>query len=718
MNLKQKAPLVVGIGLALTGLASEPVLGQTPAVEEFVIIGSRDDARQLAGSGTVIGSEQINNEIATDINQLLKTVPGIYIREEEGLGLRPNIGIRGATSERSSRITLMEDGVMMAPAPYSAPAAYYFPTMQRQSAVEVLKGAPLLRHGPQTTGGVVNLVSTPVPQDRQGKLRVMSDQRGLTDVHGWFGGTADQFNFLLETVQRHGEGFKDIDRSGGEGELAIEDYVMKLGWQSDTAQMPQRLQLKAQYSEENSEETYLGLTDSDFSRDANRRYALSAPDEMTNRHSSLQLTYQVELTDSLTATAIAYDNRFKRDWFKLSGGGSLISAANAGDAEAQAILNGELDILGLDYKHNNRSYFSRGVELNLGYSLGAHDLELGVRSHEDEVDRFQPVEHFDQLDGRLVFDEVLLPGSSDNRVGSSDATSLWLMDSWQASDALRVTAALRYEDVDSREVRFSDTNRTVTSRVTPSDSREWLPGLSFTYDLGDSWQLLAGAHRGFSPLGAGAADNEEPETSNNYEAGMRYRGNTWFVETIGFYSDFSDKSENCSVASPCSNGADIGTYTTGEATIAGFEWQASALLQWGRVMLPVDFTYTWTDAEISRDNPVTGVQEGDLLKDVPEHIYSLRAGFELDNGFNNYLIVKYMDEQCAQVACNRVTGDLQETQDLLVLDWIGRYAFNENVDLFFKMENLFDEQEIVSRNPDGARPNKPRTASLGMEVRF
>jgi len=697
---------------------SHAVFAQAPAVEEFVIIGGRDAVRQLPGSGAVVTAEQISNEVASDINQLLKTVPGIYIREEEGLGLRPNIGIRGATSERSSRITLMEDGVMMAPAPYSAPEAYYFPTLQRQAGIEVLKGAPLLRYGPQTTGGVINLVSTPIPRVNGGKLRVTTDQRGLTDVHSFYGGQLEQLSYLFETVQRHGSGFKDIDRSDGDGEVAIEDYVVKLGWSSDSTERAQRLQLKLQYSEENSEETYLGLSDRDFNANPNRRYGLTDPDEMRNRHSSVHLSYQIELTDSLKATAIAYQNKFKRDWFKLSGGSSFINAANGGETEAQEILNGTRDVLDLGYKHNNRSYISRGVEVNFNYNWSNHNLELGLRLHDDEVDRFQPVERFDQLAGQLVFRQVAMPGSSDNRLGTSDATSLWLVDNWQANDALRITAALRYEDIDSREVRYDNLVRTEISRVTPSDARVWQPGLSFTYDLDQSWQLLGGVHRGFSPLGAGAADRDDPETSTNYEAGVRFRHDSWFLETVGFYSDFSDKTENCSVASPCSNGADIGSYKTGEAIIAGLEFQASTLFSWGRAMIPIDFTYTWTDAEISRDNPVTGVEKGDLLKDVPEHLYSLRAGMEFSGGLNNYLVLKYVDEQCARVSCNRASTGLQETDDLLVVDLVSRYSVTDNLDLFAKIENLTDQQQIISRNPDGARPNKPRTIVLGMEVRL
>ncbi|MFN2330060.1 MAG: TonB-dependent receptor plug domain-containing protein, partial [Chromatocurvus sp.] len=149
---------------------------QSAELEEVTIVGSIADARILPGSGSVIDNEQITIEFATDINQLLKTVPGVYIREEDGYGLRPNIGIRGATSERASKVTLMEDGVMIAPAPYSNPAAYYFPTTLRMHTTEVVKGAPLLRYGPQTTGGVINMVSTPIPDEFGGRVNLRYGQ--------------------------------------------------------------------------------------------------------------------------------------------------------------------------------------------------------------------------------------------------------------------------------------------------------------------------------------------------------------------------------------------------------------------------------------------------------------------------------------------------------------------------------------------------------------
>jgi len=703
---------------AVTAVMLSASASSAMAIDELLIIGTRDDARAIAGSGSVIDSDQIRLEAATDINQLLKTVPGIYIREEDGLGLRPNIGIRGATSERSSKITVMEDGIMMAPAPYAAPAAYYFPTTTRQSAVEVLKGAPLLRYGPQTTGGVLNLVSTPIPEQNSGRVSVMLDERAGMDLHGWYGAQAGDFGVLLETVQRDGSGFKSVDRYNDRGDFTVEDYVAKLGWQSSEGP-EQNLLVKVQYSEESSQETYLGLTDADFAANSNRRYGVSAIDQMDNRHTGLQLSYSIALSERLTLSSNLYQNNFKRNWFKLDGGNGYITAANNGDADAQAVLDGTRDVDGLLYKNNNRRYESRGVEINLALDLNDHEIDVGARVHEDEADRFQPIDRFNQVAGYLYYSDTIQPNASNNRIAQAEATTFWATDAWQVNDRLMITSALRYEDIDSAERRYADLDRTALSRTTGNSTQEWLPGVSFTYDLGDNLQVLAGVHKGFSPLGGGAVANEEPETSTNWEGGLRYGQNNTFVEAIAFHSDFSDKTENCSVGSPCSNGDNSGTYRTGEAIIQGIEFQFSTAVQLNgfnstAATVPFDINYTWTKAEVSQDNAVSGVLEGDLLKDVPENVFSVRTGVEFSNGYSNYLVAKYVDELCTTISCNRNNSPFAATESVFVTDFISRYTVNDNLEMFLKVENLFDSERIVSRSPQGARPNKPRTASLGL----
>ena len=97
-----------------------------------------------------VGTFELDN-----IETVLQQVPWISTRNEDGFGLRPNIGIRGANSDRSAKITLMEDGIPLAPAPYAAPAAYYFPMSTRVVGVEVFKGPAATRFGPHTIGGAL-----------------------------------------------------------------------------------------------------------------------------------------------------------------------------------------------------------------------------------------------------------------------------------------------------------------------------------------------------------------------------------------------------------------------------------------------------------------------------------------------------------------------------------------------------------------------------------
>ena len=682
-------------------------------LEEITIIGTQESVRDIAGTGAIIGSAQIRDELATDVNQLLKTIPGTYIREEDGYGLRPNIGIRGATSERSAKITLMEDGVLIAPAPYAAPAAYYFPTLSRMHAVEVLKGASQLRYGPQTTGGVINLVSTPIPETASGRLQLVYGQDNQTDILANYGGQVGSFGFSLETAQRSGDGFKTIDRSNRNAGYKIADYVAKLSWQgTDHA-----LRLKAQYSEEESDETYLGLTDIDFAQSADRRYGLSTPDQMANDHKGISVAWEWQLATDVALTTTAYRNEFHRDWFKLSGGGKLVSAANQGDADAQAVLDGEQDSLGLSYKHNNRRYVSEGLQTNVAWDIGSHSLSLGARYHQDEVDRLQPTEKYDQINGDLLYRGTTTPSSSNNRLQEADALALWITDAWMINDALRLDLALRHERIDTSEVRYADLNRANVAAQRDNDVSIWLPGVAALYQIDDQWSLLAGIHRGFSPLGGSAKSTEKPETSVNYEMGVRYDG-AWFAEVVGFYSDFSNKAESCSNSQPCSNGAVGGTFVTGEAVIAGVEVQLGHIFQTGDIAWPISLAYTYSHAEASRDNAQSGVLDGDELASVPGNTMSLRMGAQVGARWDSYAVVKYTDSMCVKVSCNREVSPFGETEGFVVIDLASRYAVTESLSAFVKLENALDERAIVSRQPDGARPNKPRTAMIGVEWMF
>ncbi|MFA7627462.1 MAG: TonB-dependent receptor plug domain-containing protein, partial [Candidatus Kapaibacterium sp.] len=124
------------------------------------IIGDRSEQLgSIPGSAVIISSEQLRNMRSLSGNQVLRTVTGVNVVDEEGAGLRMNMGIRGLDPDRSRALLVLEDGIPVALAPYGEPEMYYTPSIDRMSSIEVLKGSGSIIHGPQTIGGVLNYIT-------------------------------------------------------------------------------------------------------------------------------------------------------------------------------------------------------------------------------------------------------------------------------------------------------------------------------------------------------------------------------------------------------------------------------------------------------------------------------------------------------------------------------------------------------------------------------
>ena len=175
------------------------------------ILGSKFKARNRTGSAYYISPEEIRKFGYTDINRMLKAVPGVNMYEEDGFGLRPNISLRGTKAERSERISIMEDGILAAPAPYSAPAAYYFPNAARMEAVEVVKGSSQVQYGPFTTGGAINMVSTPIPNTFSGTANLSYGSKNTFKSHTHIGNMWKHFGFMVEYLRYQSDGFKKYE---------------------------------------------------------------------------------------------------------------------------------------------------------------------------------------------------------------------------------------------------------------------------------------------------------------------------------------------------------------------------------------------------------------------------------------------------------------------------------------------------------------------------
>jgi len=719
-------------------------------IEEVTIIGEKVTGDQVSGSAHYIGTEELEQQAYSDIQRTIRQVPGVSVQVEDGYGLRPNLSIRGVATERSGRITLLEDNVLIAPAPYSAPSAYYFPTFGRMSAVEVLKGPAAITQGPYTIGGAINMVTTPIPNEASGSLAVEAGENSTYRFHGHYGAEMDNgLGYLVETHQWQSDGFQSIDRGGDSG-LDIEDYMLKLSYaptDSDHA-----VEFKYQKAKQNSDQSYLGLTDTDFNAQALRRYGLSKLDNIETEHDQVILRYRWQATEDLSLTATYYNNEHERNWYKTEGidfdGSSsaqafsrtswskVITAINLGNsldgvapAQMSQILDGSLDTAdgSIQLRSNAREYFSRGIQLNADWStrLGAtkHNISVGLRVHEDEEDRLQRNSTFSQKSGALVLDDLGLLGNAGNRVQSAEALAIHVYDRIEL-DRWVITPGLRYEDIDQQRQRWETrasrtTNPSIRSAASLRDQREnktqvWLPGIGASYQISDSNVAFAGAHKGFTaPTNA---PNVNEETAINYELGLRHSGD-FYAEATLFLSDYDNLLGQCTASS----GTDcvIGDAFNGEAaTVKGLELLISGdLFSNASISFPASLTYTYIDSQFDTDIANTdffgSVSAGDPIPYIPENQMNLSIGAQ--NGeWSIYATVNYVDAVCVRASC----GIFEETDSSTTLDLAGHYKINDTTSVSFKLENATDSEDILGRQPYGARPNKSQTTSIGFRIKL
>jgi Fe(3+) dicitrate transport protein len=703
-------------------------------LDQLMVTGGAEAVEKIPGSAHFLGEETLRQQNHSDAHRILRQVPGVNLQEEDGYGLRPNIGMRGTGVERSQKITLLEDGVLIAPAPYAAPAAYYVPTAGRMESLEVRKGSSSIRQGPHTVGGVVNFLSSAIPTDLGGRLLASIGQDDTLRLHANTGGSRERLGWLVETFQFDTDGFKQLDGGGPTG-VRLEDYLGKVRLNSRaSASVYQALELKLGKTLQFGEETYLGLTDSDFARTPLRRYAASQEDRIDTDHEQFQLRYFLMPTPRVNLIATAYRNDFFRNWHKLQSvaGESLgdVLADPAAFPEEIALLRGELDDQtgGLKIRNNRRTYESEGIETVVGWDpggTGRHRWEFGVRVHRDEEDRFQEEDAWNMVEGRMALSSLGRPGSQSNRIDRAEAIALFLRDEVEFG-RWSVSPGLRFESIDYERLDFGkqDPGREETQlEVQRNGIDELIPGIAVGYQPSSRWNLFVGAHRGFAPPGPGQDPETEAEESLNWEAGFRFRQADLAVQAVAFYNDY----DNILGRDTLSTGGEGSgqAFNGGAVEVSGLEGQLSFDLGAGRrwpVAVPIDLTYTFTRAEFlssfETDFPdwAPSVEAGDELPYLPEHQAALSVGLRSETC--------QLALQTVYMAAMRTTAgsgpipDGEGTDEHLVVDLTLSHRLPNGLRGFVEVRNLFDEVYIAARRPAGVRPGLPRTVSAGVAWDF
>lgn len=699
-------------------LADAPV-----ALGRVEVIGETSDAlARLPGSAAVITPRQLAALQPISANEALRTVPGVHLQEEEGAGLRANIGIRGLDPDRSRNVLVLEDGVPVALAPYGEPEMYYSPPIDRMERVEIIKGSGSILFGPQTVGGVVNYVTADAPVAPAGELQAQRGSGAASLLKAQYGGTWGRVRGTAGAFQRSARDFNGL-------EYQVTDGTMKLGGRTGWGDVG----LKLSVYDEASNATYVGLTDSMYR--ASPRQHPAPDDRLDIRRYALTGTH----TRSLASGAVLRTNLYgyettrnwnRRDYTYAPGGNALIFRNTTGSR------NRTFDVAGLEPRLQTR------------WSLGGvwSDLDLGVRAHVERArDR--------HLDGTV---DASLTTVREDEVRTGRAVAAFVQNRFFLHSSFHITPGLRFErfqfdrHILRMRVRRSDgtttTNAPEDVDIRNSDvMREVIPGVGAAWTPSAVATVFAGVHRGFAPPRTKDAliygnpmlspDEQVPdpvsldldaERSWNYELGARMSPTRYLsLEATAFYLDFSNQIVTPSLsAGSVAQGA---LANQGATRHRGAETALSldvAKLLGRAYSLSAAASYTFVDATFSESRRLRSATGdtidivGNRLPYAPRHQATASLQFEHPQGVALRIGGVFVGEQFSdnfETLRGSANGRVGLIPAYRVYDASARIRIPgiQRLALTASVKNLAGSTYIASRRPEGIKPGLSRVVSVG-----
>lgn len=693
--------------------------GDSSALEMPVIeiVDSEMSLNKLASSVNVLSQEELFESHVFNVNEALRKVPGVNARDEEGFGMRPNIGIRGMNPTRSTKTLLLEDGIPLSYAPYGDNASYYHPPIERFANIEVLKGPEQIKFGPQTISGTINYLTPNPPSKPGGYLSFTGGTREFYDGHFNYGGSWGDFGGLVDITHKESEGARDNTHSD------INDFNVKGVYDIDNRNA---LTLRANYFQEDSQLTYSGITDAEM-RKFGIRYNPFKNDTMKTDRWGTSLTHQFSINNDATLTTNVYWSHFHRDWWRQA---STTTDTQCGFAAArqagQAVNPDACDSI----QGRLRDYYSYGVEPRLQVNhktLGIeNELEMGFRAHFEEQYRTQ--ENSKPLSGSVSIAEK---NQRDTDAYSGYAQNKFILGDFSLTPGVRI-----------EHVNFGRSNQ-LTGASGKISLTEVLPAFGASFSPNQKFTSFFGFHGGFSPPrvedaidNAGTLVDVGPEKSWNYEVGIRtkpYAGAK--LDATLFRSDFLQQNAVGSIAGGST------PLAAGEALYEGAELLARQ--DFGPLFntdhnVYLQAAYTWVGtAEMTsafRCLATSGcsgataqsLAQGDFIGNrlpySPEHNLTTTLGYAHASGFDLHLETVYVGKQFSDFA-NSVapvdnSGQTGEIDDYVVLNLASTYHVKPlNTDFYVSLKNLLDETYIVDRTR-GILPGSPRLIQAGFKVNF
>jgi Fe(3+) dicitrate transport protein len=714
------------VALSITALMgssmlNNPAQAASPIVETqtIVVIGQRDNLLKIAGSGATIEEADLERARVFNVNEALRQVPGVFARDEEGLGLRPNIGIRGLSPIRSGKVLLLEDGIPLGYAPYGDNAAYFHPSIRRFSRLEVMKGASQIRFGPNTIGGVINYVTRPAPDAFEGKLIVSGGNRNYGEIDLEIGGPFLGFKTLVHATAARSDGARDNQ------DLRYQDIYLKAERQiGENHDLTWRI---SRYSED-SQVTYSGLTQPEYL--ANPRQNPFVNDQFDIERVASSLTWGWDISDDISLKTIGYASWFDRDWWRQSSN----SGQRPNDASDPACAGMTNLLTTCGNEGRLREYNTYGLETRLSHfgDIGGVKLatELGVRYADERQNRFQI--NSDTPNGRTA-------GTSVN--GGLRENNLRYVTAWSGFISTKATIGnltlspgVRYEEIELN--RINRLNPLIPIGGTASLS-EVIPGLGITYAFKPTFVAYGGVHRGFAPPRVedaisnttGGSVNLDAEISTNWEAGVRGSLRKGLAADLAWFRmDFDNQIVPTSVAGGVGSSLTSAGRTLHEGVEGSLRGSARdmGLMTANDVYFRLALTYVGTASYVgTRFSNVTGFTNtsvtGNRLPYAPELLITAALGYAF--GDNAQFQVEYVHtDDMYTDDLNTIAPSANGQRGLVDASDIWNMTLNVapkdwKLGYFVTIKNVTDEDTIVDR-ARGILPGSPRLVQAGISAKF
>ena len=670
---------------------------------------------RIPGSADIITEASLKNSKPITGNEMFKKVTGINVVDEEGAGLRANIGMRGLDPDRSRNVLMMEDGVPIALAPYGEPEMYYTPAIDRMKSIEVLKGSGSILYGPQTVGGVINYITIDPPLDPTFGLSLRGGDGNYFTGQAGYGTTVDNVGFHLGILH------KQADKLGIT-RFDINDLTAKIAFQISEKS---RIGIKLAYYDENSNSTYVGLTQSMY--DNQEYFTIIAPnDKLDIRRYSANLTHDYFFSDNAFLRTTIYGYTTTRNWLRQDFSRTPIS-------NGTGVVWGDTSVTrGAIYMRNSTSNRDRqfevaGVEprVHYGYNIGniRNELDGGIRFHYERA--------FEQrIDGRTA--DAKSGDLREDEIRTGYAESIFAQNRFFIGSNFTVIPGIRLENFHfEREIfriAYKDTNITNSDNLfTP------IPGIGVNYNFNNDYSIFAGVHRGYAPprikdaiTNDGQALNLDAELSWNYELGVRANLASFLnFELTGFLMDFSNQVIPVSVSS---GGSGTGLVNGGETmhvgAEAGIRFDLHQLLRTSYIISLSAYS-TFVNSSYSNDRFITIAGETINIKDnklpyAPEFTFTGSLDFNTPFGLGFNLSTTYVGEQFTD-ELNTIeaepSGETGQMPSFITADMTASYHLTGlNSIVYFSVKNLMDERYIASRRPQGIKVGIPRFISAGIDL--